>query len=107
MARINSITTIPLIAKGAIYQLKILASTNENSKDSMNISLVILEAKSIVVATILKGKFMKIYKKKASTNGGFFDSRFFSLKYKFHLNLFHTKPLHLSCSFLFQNQPKC
>ena len=54
MAIINSRITIPLIAKGAISQLKILASTNENSKDSMNISLVILEAISTVAATILK-----------------------------------------------------
>lgn len=63
MAIINSIITIPLVAKGAISQLKMLASTNENSKDSMNISLVILEARSIMLATILKGKFMRIHKK--------------------------------------------
>lgn len=72
MAIINSITTIPLIAKGAIFQLTMLASTNENSKDSMNISLVILEAISIVAATILKSKFMKINKKKPPFVEAFF-----------------------------------
>ena len=73
MARINSITTIPLMAKDAISQLKILASTNENSKGSMNISLVILEARSIAAATVFERKFMKINKqKKPPFCGGLF-----------------------------------
>lgn len=65
--------TIALIAIGAISQLTTLPSTNENSKGSMSISLLIPEARSNVAAIILKSKYMKINKqKKPPQNGGFF-----------------------------------
>ena len=65
MAIINSMITIALIAVGAISQLKMLLSTKENTIGSIKISFVILEARSISVANMLKRKFKRFKKQKS------------------------------------------